>query len=79
MYLDDSWKGEHLIRARRTLTPPKPQVDTLSDTSAGVVRCAAPGCPNMIADGAPSGVCKTHLHDEGICQCHYCRNRRRRA
>ena len=78
--MDDSWKGEHLIKtikpahkagastAALNRNKPKP-----SKKRYGT--CIAPGCDNPLYSHNISHVCKAHVHSQ-YCECIKCLNRR---
>ena len=37
--------------------------------------CAHDGCDVRLYSGGTSGLCKDHLHEPGLCQCTWCRER----
>jgi hypothetical protein len=83
---DDSWKGEHLIRAPKrarveeaeTEPPPKARRGTRERSSqygSGRIKCAVAGCNVMLLSTNLSTVCYDHKHRVGFCQCKSCRRR----
>jgi hypothetical protein len=83
---DESWKGEHLIRAPKrpkvekpeTEPPPKARRGTRERSfqyGGGRIKCAVDYCNVMLLATNLSTVCYDHKHRVGLCQCKSCRRR----
>lgn len=73
---DDSWKGEHLIRARKDK---QAAAENWGALGARVRRqkkgneCAVPECSVRISPTGVAGVCRRHNHKAPYCRCRQCR------
>lgn len=66
------WTGEHLIRAPKRHVEPVDTAEPPSKSSKTKGRkCII--CGTAIYNGTQTGLCRAHVHAEGICRCAQCR------
>lgn len=80
---DESWKGEQLIVIPSRKVPeedeapaPAPRRRRVPRAERGV--CKFSGCTSALATKGKTGLCRSHQHARGYCNCNLCAPRRRR-